>query len=206
MKFLKLGSLEEKTIPSKIFKKVKILFKGQEMRVYITDLEAYNNGHLVGAWYQLPMDENLLAESIENVLQEGRDICEDTHFHEEYFITDFECDYMKIGEYDNLSKLNEIAEAMEEIDEDGVKAINFLVENHLVKDIFEAIESYEDSVRIYEDSTMEDIAYDYVNDCYNLDELAPLIANNIDYEKIGRDLEIEASYYKVGSDIFEYIG
>ena len=176
------------------------------MRVYITDLEAYNNGHLVGAWYQLPMDENLLAESIENVLQEGRDICEDTHFHEEYFITDFECDYMKIGEYDNLSKLNEIAEAMEEIDEDGVKAINFLVENHLVKDIFEAIESYEDSVRIYEDSTMEDIAYDYVNDCYNLDELAPLIANNIDYEKIGRDLEIEASYYKVGSDIFEYIG
>ena len=206
MKFLKLGSLEEKTIPSKIFKKVKILFKGQEMRVYITDLEAYNNGHLVGAWYQLPMDENLLAESIENVLQEGRDICEDTHFHEEYFITDFECDYMKIGEYDNLSKLNEIAEAMKEIDEEGVKAINFLVENHLVKDIFEAIESYEDSVRIYENQSMEDIAYDYVNECYNLDELAPIIANNIDYEKIGRDLEIEGSYYKVGSDIYEYIG
>ena len=34
------------------------------MRVYITDLEAYNNGHLVGAWYQLPMNEDLLVESI----------------------------------------------------------------------------------------------------------------------------------------------
>lgn len=36
----------------------------------------------------------------------------------------------------------EIAEATEEIDEDGVKAINFLMENNFVKDIFEAIESY----------------------------------------------------------------
>jgi hypothetical protein len=31
LKFLKLGSLEEKTIPSTIFKKVNFLFKGQEM-------------------------------------------------------------------------------------------------------------------------------------------------------------------------------
>lgn len=118
------------------------------MRVFITDLEAYNNGELVGGWYNLPMNEDLLAESIEDVLREGKNICNDTHYHEEYFITDYECDYMEIGEYDNLNKLNEIAEAMEDIDEDGIKAINFLMDNHLVKDIYEAIESYEDSVRI----------------------------------------------------------
>ena len=102
------------------------------MRVYITDLEAYNNGHLVGSWYQLPMNEDLLAESIENELQRGKEICESEHFHEEYFITDYECEYMEIGEYSNLNKLNEIAEAMETIAEDGVKAINFLMENHFV--------------------------------------------------------------------------
>jgi len=32
------------------------------MRVFITDLEAYNNGELVGGWYSLPMNEDLLAE------------------------------------------------------------------------------------------------------------------------------------------------
>jgi len=176
------------------------------MRIYITDLEAYNNGHLVGAWSQLPMNEDLLAESIENVLQEGKSICEDEHFHEEYFITDYECDYMEIEEYSNLDKLNEIAEAMESIDEDGVKAINFLIENQFVKDIFEAIESYEESVRIYEDSTMEDIAYNLIEECYNLDDMPSIIANNIDYESIARDMEIEGSYYKVDSDIYEYIG
>ncbi len=176
------------------------------MRVYITDLEAYNNGHLVGQWYQLPMNEDLLAESIENVLQEGRDICGDSHFHEEYFITDFECDYMSIEEYSNIDKLNEIAEVMEDIDEEGIKSINFLMENNFVKDIFEAIESYEDNVRIYNDSSMEDIAYDFIQECYNLDNIPTIISNNIDYESIARDMEIEGSYYKVDSDIYEYIG
>ncbi len=176
------------------------------MKIYITDLEAYNNGHLVGSWYQLPMNEDLLAESIENVLQEGRDTCGDTHFHEEYFITDYECDYMSIDEYSNIDKLNEVAEAMEDIDEDGIKAINFLIENNFVKDIFEAIESYEDSVRIYEDNSMEDIAYDYIQECYNLDDMPSIISNNIDYESIARDMEIEGSYYKIDSDIYEYIG
>ena len=176
------------------------------MRVYITDLGAYNNGHLVGSWYQLPMNEDLLAESIENVLQEGRDVCGDSHFHEEYFITDYECDYMKIDEYDNLSKLNEIAEAMNSVDEDGVKAINFLTKNYLVKDILEAIESYEDTVRIYEDSSMEDIAYDFIHECYSLDNIPTIISNNIDYNSIARDMKIEGSFYKIDNDIYEYIG
>ena len=164
------------------------------MRVYITDLEAYNNGHLVGAWYQLPMDNDLLAENVENVLQEGKNICGDSHFHEEYFITDYECDYMEIEEYANLNKLNEIAEAMINIDNDGVK------------DIFESIENYEENVRIYEDSSMEDIAYNLIEECYSFENIPDIIANNIDYEKIGRDLEIEGSYYKVDKDIYEYIG
>ena len=176
------------------------------MRVYITDLEAYNNGHLVGAWYQLPMNEDLLAESIENELQRGKEICESEHFHEEYFITDYECDYMAIEEYANLNKVNEIAEAMINIDNDGVKAITFLLENNFVKDIFEAIENYEENVRIYEDSSMEDIAYNLIEECYSFENIPDITANNIDYEKIGRDLEIEGSYYKVDKDIYEYIG
>jgi len=149
------------------------------MRVYITDLEAYNNGYLVGSWYQLPMHEDLLAESIENELQKGKEVCDSRHYHEEYFITDYECDYMEIEEYSNLSKLNEIAKAMEGIEEDGVKAINFLIENNFVQDVFEAIDSYEDSVRIYKDSTMEDIAYDYIQECYNLDSIPAIILNNM---------------------------
>ncbi len=45
------------------------------MRIYITDLEAYNNGHLVGEWHELPINDDLLAESIENVLNAGKRVC-----------------------------------------------------------------------------------------------------------------------------------
>ena len=98
------------------------------MRVYITDLEAYNNGHLVGDWYELPMDADTLAECDENVLHEGRNICKHKHHHEETFITDFECDYMEIGEYDDIYKLNEIAQEMEELSECDLKKYTAMID------------------------------------------------------------------------------
>jgi len=97
------------------------------IRVYITDLQAYNEGHLVGSWYQLPMNEDLLAESIENELQRGKKICNSQHFHEEIFISDYECLYIEIGEYDNLEKLNDIAEKMEELDSMDIKKFKALI-------------------------------------------------------------------------------
>jgi len=175
------------------------------MRIYITDLAAYNNGHLVGAWYQLPMSNVLLAEGIENILQEGKKVCRDISEHEEYFITDYECDYMEINEYSNITKLNMIAETMKEINEDDTKIIKFLLDNHIVSDILEAIEQ-KDDVRVYEDQTMEDIAYNFIEECCNLDNIPFIISNNIDYASIARDMEIEGSYFKVGHDIYEYIG
>ena len=42
------------------------------MRVYITDLEAYNNGHLVGDWYELPMSEEELSTAIAEVLKKHK--------------------------------------------------------------------------------------------------------------------------------------
>ena len=42
------------------------------MRIYITDLEAYNRGHLVGEWLDFPMSENEVSESIKDVLFEGK--------------------------------------------------------------------------------------------------------------------------------------
>lgn len=202
---LKIKKLRRKSKPSKSSNRY-LKFKGYMMRVYITDLEAYNNGHLVGKWITLPMGRDLLAECVEDVLYEGRNACNHKHFHEEYFITDFECDYMNLEEYSPINKYNHIAEAMEDIREDGIKAIKFLIDNNLVKDIFEAIERYEDDVRIYKNQTMEDIAHDFIQECYNLDDIPSIISNNIDYEAISRDMEIEGSYFIVNRDVYEYVG
>ena len=176
------------------------------MKIYITDLEAYNNGHLVGQWYQLPMNEDLLAESIENVLQEGRDLCKDSHFHEEYFITDYECEYMNIDEYANITKLNEISQSMEGVSQEGIKAIHFLLDNYLVKDYSEALETYEDNVIVYEGCSMYDIAYDMVQESFDFVKIPSNFSNYIDYNALARDLEIEGRYYEIDNSVYEYIG
>jgi hypothetical protein len=172
------------------------------MEIYITDLAAYNNGYLIGEWVALPMDEDNLRAKIREILSTGAKACEDDE-HEEIFITDYECDFLEIGEYADPFQLNEIAEQTENLSDYEVKAVKFLLKNYLVKDFEEAMEKYEDVI-IHEDASMEDLAYEFVNECYGIDSLPSIIANNIDYEKIGRELEMDGRYYEEDGDIYEY--
>lgn len=174
------------------------------MEIYITDLAAYNAGHLIGRWIVLPMDSEDLQAKITEILSIGAEVCGNGE-HEEIFITDYECDFMRINEYDSIQTLNEIAEAVEGLDENELKAIRFLMDNNLVNGFKEAIEKYEDVI-IHENATMEDLAYEFVNECYNLDSLPSIIANNIDYEAIGREMEMDGRYFEEDGDIYEYLG
>lgn len=174
------------------------------MEIYITDLAAYNNGYLIGDWVVLPMDEDDLKTKITEILATGAEACGDVE-HEEIFITDYECDFMEISEYANPFQLNEISEQAETLSNYELRAVKFLLYNYLVKDFNEALEKYEDVI-IHEDATMEDLAYDFVNEFYSLDSLPSIIANNIDYEAIGREMEMDGRYYKEDGDIYEYFG
>ena len=165
------------------------------MKIYITDLEAYNNGHLVGEWYTLPMGEDSLAECNEDVLYNGRKICEHTHHHEETFITDWECDYMEIGEYDDIYKLNMIAQELESLHEYDMKRYTALRGHGYSHK--EALQGYED-VDLYEDTTLTELAEQFVEDGY-YGEIHNAIRNYIDYEAIARDLAYD--YNEVDGDI-----
>ncbi|QOY52296.1 antirestriction protein ArdA [Candidatus Sulfurimonas baltica] len=175
------------------------------MRVYITDLEAYNCGHLVGNWYTLPMNEDLLAEAIENELQRGKEICNSDHYHEEFFITDYECDYLVISEYSSLTNLNEIAEKMEALDEQQQTAVKIMLENNLANDIDSAIENIDNLICTGE-VKISDVAYNYVNDCGLLETMPENLQSYFDYDKLGRDMEIEGSYFEDSDGVlWEYV-
>ncbi|MDB2562696.1 antirestriction protein ArdA [Sulfurimonas sp.] len=165
------------------------------MKIYITDLEAYNNGHLVGEWYTLPMGEDSLAECNEDVLYNGRKACSHTHHHEETFITDWECDYMDIEEYSDIYKLNEIAQELESLNEYDMKRYTALRGHGYSHE--EALKAYED-VDLYEDTTLPELAEQFVDDgLYG--EINDSIKNYIDYEAIARDLAYD--YNEVDGDI-----
>lgn len=61
----------------------------QNVKSYITDLSAYNQGFLIGKFCSLPMDSDELKEKITDILKEGAKVCGDRE-HEEFFITDYE--------------------------------------------------------------------------------------------------------------------
>jgi len=177
------------------------------LKIFVTDLSAYNNGFLVGEWITLPIDKEELSFEIKMILGKGEILCNDS-FHEEYFITDYEfetVDIFSVGEYDNIYTLNEKAQLLEDIEESEHKLIKFLLDENIVSSLEEAIEK-RDEVIVYENYSMRDIAEEYVEENFDLDSLSPLIANNIDYDGIAVDFEIEGSYFNVGSDIFYYIG
>lgn len=177
------------------------------LEVYLTDLQAYNEGALVGRWVKLPIHENELAQTILEVLREGEEACGSQN-HEEYFLSDHswsDHEFMDIGEYSDIYALNESLNDLEFKSDYELKAISFLLSEGITSSIAEAIDKADDVI-VHQNQSMEDVAYDLMNECYGIDKLPSIISNNLDYEKIGRELEMDGRYYEVGNDIYEYVG
>jgi len=177
------------------------------LKIYLTDLQAYNEGHLVGKWLELPLSNFELSQAISEVLTEGKTIS-GTENHEEYFITDYEWDdleFCQIDEYENIFELNSSMELLSDLDKDKLKSTSFLLSEGITVDIEDAIQRSEDVI-IHEHQNLENIAYELLEDCYGVDKLAPIIANNIDYTRVAKELKCGGNYWEIDNDVFEYIG
>ena len=177
------------------------------MNVYITDLAAYNKGFLIiGEWIKLGIDEDELNQTVKRILKMGEDTCRDGDVHQEYFLTDWEGEeFFQVGEYTNVYELNkEVAHFNElDLDDSQKKCVSFLLSMNICSNLDEALEKYED-VLIYEDMSFLDLAYQIVEEQYNLDELPQFVANYFDYDALARDLELEGFYHEMDGDIFFY--
>lgn len=75
-------------------------------QIYIANLGKYNEGELVGEWFEFPIDMDEVAEKIG--LNEE---------YEECAIHDYETVYpISIGEYDSIEALNEKIEMLDSVD------------------------------------------------------------------------------------------
>ena len=77
----------------------------EEMRVYVANLGKYNEGELVGDWFEPPIDYDEMAERIG--LNE---------FYEEYAIHDYELPF-EIDEYTPIEEVNRLCEMVEDLPE-----------------------------------------------------------------------------------------
>jgi antirestriction protein ArdA len=76
-----------------------------EIRIYVTDLAAYNNGKLHGVWINVTDDLDDIQEQINKMLASSPE-----GFAEEYAIHDYEgFDGYSLGEYEGIEAAHEIA-------------------------------------------------------------------------------------------------
>ncbi len=170
------------------------------MNIYLTNLGKYNEGELVGEWVKLPVSDEELQKVFKRI-----GINEE---YEEYFITDYECDFYEIGEYESISTLNEIAERINDLDEEQEQVVKVLM-SECGYDLDGAIEKAESGdYRIYTDcNDMTDVAYAVVEECDYLRNVPETVARYFDYEAYGRDLGIEGSFHFLDNgDCIEIIG
>lgn len=158
------------------------------LKIFITSLQAYNNGELKGEWVSLPNDN---IEEICNKIKVNE--------YDELFITDFDTDLnIQINEFDNIEKLNKLAEQIEELDEYELLGLNAYLENG--ENVEDAIEHATDIIVYDNCSSMEDVAYQYAEESGLIDEIPENLQCYFDYKKLARDMEIENTFidFKTG--------
>lgn len=161
-------------------------------RIYLTNLGKYNEGELVGKWLDLPC-EDMVKELASIGVSDEPD--ENGVYYEEYFITDYENDYdYKVGEYDSLDDLNEIAEELENLDDYDREVVKAFIENG--SDIEEALDGLRDgNYMVFSNcSDMADVAYQYIEETGLLNDIPEGLRNYFDYEAYGRDMSFEGTF------------
>lgn len=182
------------------------------LKIYLTDLSAYNKGFLIGDWITLPIEQEKLEANLQLILERGSALCFMEGYsyekHEEYFLTDFEWEYtsvFKVDEYANLMDLNSKLLELSELDEDTLKVVNFLLSENLASNISDAISKVDDVI-VHCLTDLNSYAYDLVNELYDLDSMPSIITNNINYDGIAYELDLQGRYFEVDGDLFEYVG
>lgn len=171
------------------------------LRGALTNLGKYNEGGLDYVWVSFPCDEDDFQDSLKKIgIGEDRG---DGSVYEEWFFSDWDTDYSGLnldglGEYMNLDEVNEYAEALENIVDDGTEE-EFRAAMEYSGDFHDAVDLVETgSVTKISDESMSN-RMDEAIGAYYMDSMGSSglsnVENYFDYEAYGRDIRIE--YYPV---------
>lgn len=153
----------------------------EEIRIYVACLAAYNNGKLHGVWIDSTDDIDDIQDQINEMLESSPE--EDA---EEWAIHDYEgYGSYRLSEYEGIQSAHEIACFIEE---HGEIAAELLSHFSTIDEAKKAIE--ENYAGCHEN--VADFAEELTTDTTEIPES---LAFYIDYEKMGRDMEL-------GGDIF----
>ncbi|MDR1993167.1 MAG: antirestriction protein ArdA [Nitrososphaerota archaeon] len=181
-----------------------------QLRVYVANLGKYNEGELCGNWINLPTTNNEIKTFLKN--QVGLN-----NRYEEYSIQDYESDF-NLGGYENIYDLNLLAVKLEQMSEheknlaatycnaNGLKDTTSLLNVcHQINDLSyitidaNAWGSREEKLGYAIIDEIDTDLKDTLEQCKLGTSLTAY--DYFDFEKYGRDIEINEGYFASG-DIF----
>lgn len=186
------------------------------INIALTNLGQYNEGILNFVWLSLPASDEEIAAAFDQiqVSHDGVHYYSDglghasTEAHkdfygeyEEYFITDYECDFMEINEYSNLEVLNEIAEQIESLDEYEQEIVKALIDDGYTLE--QALEE-KDNCYVYSGcNSMAEVAEQYAEETGLLDSIPENLRYYFDFEAFGRDMSFEGHWIATNNGYIE---
>ena len=161
-----------------------------EIRIYVADLAAYNNGKLHGIWINALDDIDDIQEQINTMLAGSPE-----GFAEEYAIHDYEgFEGYGLGEYEGIEAAHEIACFIEEHPEIAGELLN-----HFGGDLEDARKAIEENYSgCYK--SLADYAEELTDETTQIPES---LTYYIDYERMGRDMELGGDIYTIETSFEE---
>jgi len=158
-------------------------------RIYVASLADYNAGRLHGRWIDANQSADSIRDEIAQMLTESKEsIAEDYAIHDYEHFGD-----LALSEYTGI---DQVAEAAFQLTEHGPVFASLL--NHVggTSCMDEALR-YMEEAYCGEYDNLTDYVEQFIEDCYSdsLKDLPEFIRYHIDYEGIGRDMEL-------GGDVF----
>ncbi len=156
----------------------------EEIRIYVADLAAYNNGKLHGCWIDATQALDDIWDQVNEMLKNSPE--DDA---EEWAIHDYEgFEGVYISEYEGFESAHKKALFIDEHGTLGAKVLE-----HWCGDIEEAQKALDDSYS-GEYESLEDYARGLTEDT---SEVPEHIAFYIDYQSMGRDIELNGDIYTI---------
>ena len=162
---------------------------------FITNLGKYNEGELIGEWVKFPCDSEELEQVFERIgINE---------YYEEFFITDYDCYvpglYDKLGEYESIETLNELAETIESLDSWEYDTLCAVLEAQSFESLEDIITEAQDlnNYTLIDAHDNYDLGYYFAIECDCLN-IPDSIVNYFDFEAYGRDISFDGTFTEKG--------
>ena len=164
----------------------------EDMQIYVVNLGKYTEGEETGAWFNVPVNMEELKETLG--LNEE---------YEEYAIHDYDLPF-EISEYESIEEINRRCRMLDEVPEEMLGDLKD-IQGAFFTSFDEMMEHLGDIVYYGGCEDMTDLAMYMIRDCNMWGEIPEKVLNYIDYEAVGRDLEIGGFYLIASRGIFEYM-